>query len=539
METPVNTARVAGEPFSRARNTAPYALALAAVAAFSFLSGGYVIGRSTPVAVALLVAAAVWVWFLRRSTRRRCSSSRRWACSACSRCGPASPCSGRSARTSRGSRSTWRRSTSRSPRCSGSRRPRPAALDRRLRLPRRRRRRSASTRSSARCCPDVVTHAHTYARLDSPVGYWNVLALMMVMGLCVALSLAGDRATGAVLRTLAAAAAVPMCFAFFFTFSRGGWLALAVALVLYFAFSTTRLASFLSLVAVVTPVGARALAAPRPGDPLHRDHGRRVAHPAGRRPAAVGARRAAGHGRRPAGGGRCSTAPSAGRAGRHRRRGGRAGGRRRGRHRRFRALRASAWRRAVGQGQGARAGHRRARRRAGNAAGRAHRTDHHGRLPLWREAVQQSRYARAPAPARARSPSRTTASATTAAWSSTRTASGSTSSASSASSASCFSWRPSSSFWRRWWATRSRDGGDPLHPLLVALQAGVIAFVVHISWDWDWDMAAVGTVVFVLFAAASRTARRGASDLRRAERRAARAAVERRRGGSRSSEAPA
>ena len=24
--------------------------------------------------------------------------------------------------------------------------------------------------------PDVVTHAHTYARLDSPVGYWNVLA---------------------------------------------------------------------------------------------------------------------------------------------------------------------------------------------------------------------------------------------------------------------------------------------------------------------------------------------------------------------------
>ena len=48
--------------------------------------------------------------------------------------------------------------------------------------------------------PDVVTHAHTYARLDSPVGYWNVLALMMVMGLCVALAVAGDRSTPAWLR---------------------------------------------------------------------------------------------------------------------------------------------------------------------------------------------------------------------------------------------------------------------------------------------------------------------------------------------------
>ena len=46
-----------------------------------------------------------------------------------------------------------------------------------------------------------------------------------------------------------------MCFTFFFTFSRGGWIALAVALVLYFAFTTTRLASFITLLAVVTPVG--------------------------------------------------------------------------------------------------------------------------------------------------------------------------------------------------------------------------------------------------------------------------------------------
>ena len=68
METPANTVRVVGETF-RARNTVPFALSMAAVAAFSFLSGGYMLGRNTPVAVALLCAAAVWVWFLRRSTR--------------------------------------------------------------------------------------------------------------------------------------------------------------------------------------------------------------------------------------------------------------------------------------------------------------------------------------------------------------------------------------------------------------------------------------------------------------------------------------
>ena len=104
--------------------------------------------------------------------------------------------------------------------------------------------------------PDVVTHAHTYARLDSPIGYWNVLALMMVMGLMVVLALAGDRRVPAVWRTLAATAGVPLCFTFFFTLSRGGWIALAVALVVYFALSTTRLASLATLVAMAAPVAA-------------------------------------------------------------------------------------------------------------------------------------------------------------------------------------------------------------------------------------------------------------------------------------------
>ena len=59
---------------------------------------------------------------------------------------------------------------------------------------------------------------------------------------------------------------------------------------------------------------------------------------------------------------------------------------------------------------------------------------------------------------------------------------------------------------------------DPLHPLLVALQAGVIAFLVHISWDWDWDMAAIGTLVFVFVAVCVSYRATRAADERRAAR---------------------
>ena len=265
---PVNTARVAGASF-RVRNTLPYVVVLAAVAAFSFLSGGYVIGRSTPIAVAVLCAAAVWVWFLRRSSRPPVlflvalgvfAAFTIW--------------SGISVLWSFGPDLTW---------VSFNLTAFYFAVAAVLGL--------TSVRGLqvraigygylavaaavgvyaflGKVMPDVVTHAHTYARLDSPVGYWNVLALMMIMGLVVALAFAGDARTHPVLRMAAAAAAVPMCFTFFFTFSRGGWIALAVALVLYFAFTTTRLPSFLTLLAVVAPV-AFALGCGH-GHAVHRD----------------------------------------------------------------------------------------------------------------------------------------------------------------------------------------------------------------------------------------------------------------------------
>ena len=59
---------------------------------------------------------------------------------------------------------------------------------------------------------------------------------------------------------------------------------------------------------------------------------------------------------------------------------------------------------------------------------------------------------------------------------------------------------------------------DPLHPLLVALQVGVIAFLVHMSWDWDWDMAAIGMLAFVFIAAVTSYRTTRAADLRRSVR---------------------
>jgi tetratricopeptide (TPR) repeat protein len=61
------------------------------------------------------------------------------------------------------------------------------------------------------------------------------------------------------------------------------------------------------------------------------------------------------------------------------------------------------------------------------------------------------------------------------------------------------------------------DRRDPLRPLVVALQAGMAAFVVHISWDWDWDMAAIGVIFFLFAASCSSYLATRAADLRRHE----------------------
>ena len=517
MESPANTARVAGETF-RARNAVPFALALAAVGAFSFLSGGYIIGRSTPVVVALLLAAAVWVWFLRRSTRPSILFLAALAVFAAF-----TAWSGLSLLWSLGPDLTW------------------VAFNltvfylavvavlgftsvRGLQL------RTVAYGSLAvlaavgvyaflgKGLPDVVTHAHTYARLDSPVGYWNVLAVMMVMGLLVALAVGGDRATPAWLRTLAAVAAVPMCFTFFFTFSRGGWLALVLALVLYFAFTTTRLAGVVTLAAVVTPVGLvvwrlRGLGtifAPTTDDALRTLQGHTLLRWAlAALVVTAGVQLAAALVQRSVRWPRWSTVAAG-------------------------AVVLAAVCLVVFGGSGVylqrHGGTQWVRDKAhalmtdaeseqnGNLTARLFTVTSNGRIPLWKEAARQSRYVRTAGTGAGTFPFtnyrfRTVGFVVQHAhsqWFNVLSELGVVGLALFAVAIVLLvAAMVGNPFSRR---------DDPLHPVLVALQAGVIAFFVHMSWDWDWDMAALGTLAFVFIAAVTSYRTTRAADLRRSAR---------------------
>ena len=95
--------------------------------------------------------------------------------------------------------------------------------------------------------PDVVTDAHTFARLSAPIGYWNVLAAIIVMAIPVALEAASRKSLPAWVRGLVSSGLVILFFTFFFAFSRGGFVALAVALLVYFVLSTRRLSGLVSL----------------------------------------------------------------------------------------------------------------------------------------------------------------------------------------------------------------------------------------------------------------------------------------------------
>lgn len=103
--------------------------------------------------------------------------------------------------------------------------------------------------------PDLVTHAHLFPRLRAPVGYWNVLAALIVMAVPVFLVTASRKTTSSWARGLATAALVVLVFTFFFTFSRGGYVALAAALLVYFVFTTRRLSALASLAIAVALVG--------------------------------------------------------------------------------------------------------------------------------------------------------------------------------------------------------------------------------------------------------------------------------------------
>ena len=503
MDASVNTGRSAAWPPGRTRDVVPFALTLLCAGVFSFVSGGYFLSRSAPTAIVYLLAAAVWVWFLSRSSRPSPLYLVTLAVFALF-----VAWTGLSVLWSFGPDRSW------------------VAFDvtalylgvaavvgltpaGALQL------RTVGAgyivvavavgvyAFLGKVVPDVVTHAHTYARLTSPVGYWNVLALMMVFGLMVGLALAADRAAHPVWRVVAAAACVPLCFTFFFTLSRGGWVALAVALVVYFSLSTTRLASFASLAAIVLPVAAALWSVRSLGtlftatsdDALRTLQGHSLLRWALVALAVTAAaqlvvvlihraivcppwlRLATG----------IAIAVVL------------VGGVSLGSWRFLEARGGTAWVEErvhtfiAGDDQTS-AGEGTARLISLNT----------GRPPLWKEALQQSRSARALGTG-----------AGTFVFTHER-------------------FRDSADVVKhahsQWFNVLSelgvvglglfvaavglflaaairnpfRDRRDPLRPLVVALQAGVVAFVVHISWDWDWDLAAVG-VVFFFFAATCST----------------------------------
>ena len=499
MDARPHPARAPISAAGRTRDVAPFALTLACVCAFSFLSGGYIFTRSTPIAIAYLLSAAVWAWFLRRRSRPSLLYL-----TALAVFGAFVVWTGLSVLWSFGPDLSW------------------MAFD------------VAALYAAAaavigltpagalqlrvvgvgfflvalavgvyallgKVTPDLVTHAHTYARLDSPIGYWNVLALVMVLGLVVGLALAGDRGIHAVWRILAATACVPLCLTYFFTLSRGGWIALAVALIVYFALSTTRLSSFASVVVILAPAGAAVwkvrdlttLFTATTDDALRTAQGHALLRwtllalvvTAALQLVVVLAQRSVPWPRwlRIAAGVAIPVVLVLG-------------------------ISAGSWRYAEARGGTAWVKDRVHTFVAGDDQTSAEEgatrlvSLNTGRPPLWKEALEQSRSARMLG---------TGAGTFVLTHERFREGGGVV--------------RHAHSQWLNVLselgvvglglfvaavvlflaaAIRNplRDRGDPLRPLVVAMQAGLVAFVVHISWDWDWDMAAVG-VVFFLFAA--------------------------------------
>jgi tetratricopeptide (TPR) repeat protein len=467
---------------------------------FAFLSGGYIPQRATPFAVALLLLAAVWVWLVRPqrpsvlylAALAAFTAFTLWV--------------GASTMWSFGPDLSWNAFNLSLLYLAVA-----AAVGltpaRRLQL------RVLSLAFVALCAavglyafagktlPDVVTHAQKYGRLDSPVGYWNVLALLMAMGIVVAVALASRAHSPIAVRAAAAAAAVPMAFAFFFSYSRGGYVALAVGLLIYFAVTTTRLASSVTLALIVAPAAVAVwwvrdldtLFTATTDDALRAAEGGvllRWSLLALAVTAVLQVAVALLHRRLPwprwlriAAGAVLLAVVLGGSSG-------------------------AGWLfvRDHGGGEWVRQQYRLFvtdgdERTPGADPGRVFSLNT-GRPPLWREALEQYRVL----------PAKGTGAGTFfftherfrrdggvvkhahSQWLNVLSELGWIGLALFAAAMALFA---AASFRRLF-----RDRGERERPLLAALQAGVFAFLVHISWDWDWDMAVAGSIFF-LFAAAS------------------------------------
>ncbi len=88
-------------------------------------------------------------------------------------------------------------------------------------------------------------------RLSEPLGYWNALAALTAIGSVLAVGFAA-RARSLIVRGLSAAALVVLLPTLYFTFSRGGWIALFAGLILLIALDPSRL-QLMTTVLVAAP----------------------------------------------------------------------------------------------------------------------------------------------------------------------------------------------------------------------------------------------------------------------------------------------
>jgi hypothetical protein len=92
-------------------------------------------------------------------------------------------------------------------------------------------------------------------RLSSPLGYWNALGLAAALG-CVLAAALSLRAARPAARAATAATLPPLLLALYFTFSRGGWAALFLALLVLVAYEHRRLSLLAGLAVVASPAAA-------------------------------------------------------------------------------------------------------------------------------------------------------------------------------------------------------------------------------------------------------------------------------------------
>jgi tetratricopeptide (TPR) repeat protein len=119
---------------------------------------------------------------------------------------------------------------------------------------------------AGKIAPGLMEDGGRVARLRVPVGYWNGLALLLGLGLPLALWLASDRGRSRAVRAAAVACLVALAVGLVLTYSRGGILAAIAAVLVWLAIDRRRIESAAALLlAAPFATGVLVFALDRPG----------------------------------------------------------------------------------------------------------------------------------------------------------------------------------------------------------------------------------------------------------------------------------